>query len=182
MKLFKRVALAAVACAMALSALTGCSSGSNSFTINGTISLAVNGEKVITDAPLTAMSDGSSTYTKYEYQGTVIEALQTGSDYYQRAYAAGDTDTKWTKSAAQTATATTASSTAKTGTMTIDGTEYETMTYDDITYYCLLNNELKCIYSSNDGDETTIKIDSMSADVDESLLKAPDASMVESAS
>lgn len=180
MKIFKRIMVAALTGAMALSVLTGCSQTASAYTMQGTASMKVNGEQVVTDAPLTMVSDGASAYTKYEIDGSTVEALVIGSDYYQRVYTNGTADAKWTKTTLA-ATEASADASVKTGTMVIDGVEYQTQTYDEATYYCFDGNTLKYAYTKNGNEEVTVKIDSISTKVDTSVLKAPADSEIEAA-
>lgn len=180
MKLFKKVMAAALSAAMALAVFTGCSAGSK-YTIEGTMNMSVKGEQVAVDTPVVMASDGSSSYAKYEINGTTIEGLTSGGYYYQRAYATGTSGAKWSKEVS-TIQAVSADAEVKNGTKVIDGKEYRTQTYDDISYYCLDGNELKYIYFNDGNEEYTIKITSISSTVDSSLLKAPAEAEIESAS
>lgn len=180
MKILKRILTLAAAGAMALAVLTGCAGSSSKFTLQGTVTVNEGGQTVIADAPITMASDGKATYTKYEYNGSTYESLISGTDAYEKTYATGTSGTKWTKSTVQ-ASSSSSSSTATTGTMTIDGTEYQTQTYDNITYYCTENGKLKYLYQNDGQQEITIKIDSLSADVDSSLFTVPADSEVEAA-
>lgn len=180
MKLFKKIMAAALSAAMALAAFTGCSSGSK-YTIEGTMTMSVNGEQVAVDTPVVMASDGSSSYARYEVDGVVIEGLTSGGYYYQRAYEAGTEGAKWTKEVS-TVEAVSSDAEVKYGTKVIDGKEYETQTTDDINFYCMDGNELKYIYSNDGSEEFTIKITSISGTVDSSLLKAPADSEIEAAS
>lgn len=179
MKLFKKILVTALSAAVALSVFTGCSQTSK-YTIEGTMTMRVNGEQVVVDAPVTMASDGSSSYAKYEINGTTIEGLTVGSDYYERAYTTGTTDAKWTKTAS-TISAVASDAEVKYGTMVIDGTEYQTQTYDNVNFYCMDGNDLKYLYSKDGSEEFLIKITSISATADASLFTVPDASQIESA-
>lgn len=180
MRSFKRIFSVLLAGAMALAVLAGCSQASSSYTISGSVTLRQNGETAVAGAPITIVADGGKTYITYEAQGYTFESLSDASSYYSRAYATGTTGTKWHQSALDTSS-TAASSDAKTGTLTLDGVEYTTVTYDDINFYCYQNDNLAAIYAKTGAEETIIKIGSISAEADASLLKTPDASEIESA-
>jgi len=181
MKLFKRIMAAAAAGVMALAVFTGCSSGnSGSYTINGTLSMRSNGQEVVAGAPITIVSDGSATYLSYEVEGNTVEGLTIGTDYYERVYPTSSSGAKWTKSTVEAAAAASEAE-LKTGTITIDGTEYQTQTYDEVSYYCLEDGLLKYLYLKEGTEETFIRIDSVSNEIDSSLLAAPAASEIEAA-
>lgn len=174
MKIFKRIAAAALVGVMALTALVGCSQSSSSqSTIEGTVTIK-NGDTVSTGTML-MVSDGTTSYSKYVIDGTVMESIFDASASYERTYAEGETDAKWTKAAPVTETDT---SNAKNGTMTIDGTELQTVTYDDVTYYCFSGNSLQYVYMNDADGETTIKITSITATADTSLLQIPSADAI----
>lgn len=175
MKLFKRIAAAALVGAMALTALVGCSqSGSSESTIEGTVTVK-NGDTV-SNGTVLMVTDGNVSYSKYVIDGTVIEAVTSADAVYERTYAEGVSDVKWTKSAPEAEPDT---SNAKSGTMTIDGASLQTVTYDDVTYYCFSGNSLQYVYMNDAEGETTIKITSITASADTSLLQIPAAADVE---
>lgn len=177
MKHFKQVLSALLAGAATLVLLAGCSQ-SGACTLNGTITIRQNSETILTDAPITIAADGSKTYMRYEIEGYTVETLSDSSASYERVYATGTASTKWSKSAAS-GSSVSASTESKTGAMTIDGTEYTTLTYDDVTFYCYKDSSLACIYSNTGTEETIIKISTISTEVDSNLLKAPSASEIE---
>lgn len=179
MKKFKRVAAVILSGIMAVAALAGCSQTSSACTIKGTATINIDGEQVVADAPVVIAADGQRSYTSYEVDGSMIETLSDGTNYYERTYAKGTEGAKWTKSAASDVQVT-ESDEAKSGTMTIDGNEYQTLTYDDMCFYCYDDSgSIKYIYSSYDGEEITIKITSISTTVDDGLLDVPTADEIE---
>lgn len=179
MKLLKRFVAAAAAGVMALAVFTGCAGrNSSAFTLTGAVSMSKGGQTAVSEAPVTIVSDGTSTYLSYTVDGNTYEGLTSGNDYYERTYATGTSGAKWTKSALPAA-AVSADSSVKTGTITIDGKEYQTQTYDEATYYCTEDNQLKYVYMKTGDEETTIRIDSLSTKIDSSLLAAPAASEIE---
>lgn len=180
MRSFKKAAAAILSGVIALAALAGCSQSAGTCTVKGTATISVNGTQTVADAPVVIAADGQKSYTSYEVDGSVIETLSDGTSYYQRTYAQGTEGGKWTKSAAP-ALQVSESDEAKSGTMTIDGKEYQTLTYDDVCFYCYDGGSLKYIYSNSDGEEITIKITSISTKVDSNLLKVPAASEIEAA-
>lgn len=183
MKLFKRILAATAAGVMALAVFTGCSgtgTDASSYTIGGAVSLTSGGQKLIDNAPVTIVSDGTSTYIRYEDSGSVVEGLTVGSDYYERVYPVGTSGAKWSKSTVQTE-AVSSDASVTTGTMTIDGQEYQYQTYDNSTYYCIDNGSLKYLYMKEGDEETTIRIDSLTTEIDASLLAVPADSDIEAA-
>lgn len=178
MKLYKKLAAAALSAAVALAALTGCSQTSSTYTINGTLTATIDGELVATGSPIVMAYNGSKAYTKYEAGGSTVEVLTDGSVCYQRVYQTGTSGAKWTKTAADTSQ-TAQSAETKSGTMTIDGAEYQTVTTDGINFYCYSGSTLEYIYSKTASEEMTIKITSISSEIDETLFKTPDETQIE---
>lgn len=183
MKVFKRIITVALAGVLALSALTGCSLFKTKATVEGTVTLKENDAVVFADAPFLMVTNGDISYTKYEANGTVNETISDGTYNFSRAYPSGTGGVQWAKSAAAEAGATSKADMKK-GTMTIDGKEYTTQTYDEVTYYCLDGKSLAYIYTKSGEGEITIKITNMSEDIDEyeSLLVLPADSDVAAAS
>lgn len=179
-KHFKQIFSVLLAGVMALVLLAGCSQ-SSAYTISGTVTIRQNGETALADAPITIVTDGGKSYIKYEIEGYTVESIADSSSYYERSYPTGTAGGKWSQRSASSASSASTSTEAKSGTMTIDGVEYTTLTYDDVTYYCYKDNSLACLYTNTGAEETVIKISSIRTEVDTSLFQLPSASEIENA-